>query len=67
MTPQAVALQAPLSMGFLRQEYWSVLTIPSPGRFPDPGTKPMFPALAGGFSTAEPPGTPQLHIINFGK
>ena len=36
-----VARQAPLSMGFSRQEYWSGLPFPSPGDFPDPGIKPM--------------------------
>ena len=46
--------QAPLSMGFPRQEYWSGLPFPSPGDFPDPGTEPeslTSPALAGGFFT----------------
>ena len=43
-------------MGFLRQEYWSVLPFPSPGDLPDAGIKPMSPALASGFSAAEPPG-----------
>ena len=38
-TPWAVAHQAPLSMGFLRQEYWSGLPFPSPGNFPDSGTE----------------------------
>ena len=40
-----VAHQAPLSMGFSRQEYWSGLPFPSPGDLPDPGIKPAFPAL----------------------
>ena len=40
------AHQAPLSMGFSRQEYWSGLPFPSPGDFPDSGTKPVSPALA---------------------
>ena len=39
-TPWAVALQAPSSMGFPRQEYWSGLPFPSPGDLPDPGIKP---------------------------
>ena len=46
--------QAPLSMGFSKQEYWSGLSRPSPGDLPDPGIKPVslkFPALAGGSST----------------
>ena len=41
-TPWAVACQAPLSMGFSRQEYWSGLPFPSPEHIPDPGIKPAF-------------------------
>ena len=37
--------QAPLSMGFSRQEYWSVLPFPSPGNLPNPGIEPRSPAL----------------------
>ena len=51
-TLQTVALQAPLSIGFSKQEYWSGLPCPSPGDLPDPGNKPvplMSPSLAGGF------------------
>ena len=44
MTPWAVARQAPLYMGFSRQEYWSGLPIPSPGDFPDPGNESVNPA-----------------------
>ena len=47
-----VAYQAPPSMGFSRQEYWSGLSFPSPGDLPDAGIKPMSPVspeLAGGF------------------
>ena len=51
VTPWTVALQAPLSMGFYRQEYWSGLLFP----FPED-----LPALAGGFFTAKPPGSPIL-------
>ena len=40
MTPWTVALQAPLSMGFPRQEYWSGLPFPPSGDLPDPGIKP---------------------------
>ena len=50
----------PLSMGFLRQEYWSGLLFPSPGNRPDPGIRPESPALAGGFFTTKPLGIPQL-------
>ena len=44
-TPWTVACQAPLSMGFSRQEYWSVLPFPSPGDLPNPGIEPGSPAL----------------------
>ena len=43
--PWTVAYQAPLSMGFSRQEYWSGLPFPSPGEIPNPGIEPRFPAL----------------------
>ena len=59
-TAQTVAHQAPLSMGFSRQEYWNGLPFPSPGDLPDPRIKPMSPALEGGFLTAEPLGKPKL-------
>ena len=58
MTPWTIACQAPLSMGFSRQEYWSGLPFPSPGDLLDAGIKPTSPALAGGFFTTEPPGKP---------
>ena len=58
VTPRAVAFQAPLSMGFPRQEYWSRLPFPSPGDLLDPGIKPASPALAGRVFTLEPPGKP---------
>ena len=45
MIPWTVACQAPLSMGFSRQEYWSGLPFPSPGDLPDPGIEPRSPAL----------------------
>ena len=41
-TAETVAHQAPLSMEFSRQEYWSVLPFPSPGDLPDPGIEPVF-------------------------
>ena len=50
-----VALQAPLSMGFFRQEYWSGLPCPALGDLPNPDIESVSPALAGGFFTAEPP------------
>ena len=54
-TPWTVALQAPLSMRFSRQEYWSGLPFPSPGDLPDPGIESLSLALVGGFFTTEPP------------
>ena len=56
LTPWTVAHQAPLSIRFPRQEYWSGLPFPSPGDLPDPGIKPRSPTLAGGFFTTESPG-----------
>ena len=53
VTPWTVAYQAPLSMGFPRQEYWSVLPFPSPGYLSDPGIELTSPALAGRFFTTE--------------
>ena len=44
-----VACQAPLSMGFPRQEYWSGLSFPPSGNLTDPGIEPASPALASGF------------------
>ena len=57
-TPWTIAPQAPLSMGFPRQENWSGLPFPSPGDLPHPGTEPESPALAGIFFTTETPGKP---------
>ena len=51
VTPWTVAHQAPLSMEFSRQEYWSGLPCPPPGDLPDPGIKPRFPALQVDFFT----------------
>ena len=44
-TPWTVACQAPLSVGFSREEYWSGLPFLSPGDLPDPGIKPRSPTL----------------------
>ena len=55
VTPWTIACQAPLSMGFSRQEHWSGFPCPPPGDLPDPGIKPSSltsPALAGGFFTS---------------
>ena len=51
-----LAYQAPLSMGFSRQEYWSGLPFPSPGALPDPGIKPGSPGLPADALPSEPPG-----------
>ena len=59
VTPWTVAHEAPLSMGFPRQDYWSRLPFPTTGDLPDPGIEPASPALAGGFFTAEPLWKPQ--------
>ena len=47
-TPWTVAHQAPLSIGFSRQEYWSGLPFLSPGNLSDPGIEPASPALQAG-------------------
>ena len=57
-TPWTVAHQAPPSMGFSRQEYWSGLSFPSPGDLPHPGIEPRSPALRADALTSEPPGKP---------
>ena len=53
-----VAPQAPLSMGFTRQEYWSGLPFSSPGDLPDPGIEPWSPALRANSLLSEPQGSP---------
>ena len=55
-TPGTVAHQAPLSMGFSRQEYWDRQTVPSPGDLPNPGIEPQSPALQADSLLSEPPG-----------
>ena len=61
---RTVALQAPLSIGFPRQEYWSGLLFPSPWDLPDPGIESTSPALAGGFFTTELPGKPKCKLAS---
>ena len=61
-TPWTVAHQAPLSMGFPRQEYWSGVPLPSPGDLPDPGIEPASLALAGGFFATVPLGKPWYNL-----
>ena len=56
--PVTVARQAPLSMGFSRQEHWSGLPSPPPGDLPDPGIEP------GILFTTEPPGTTEIEFVN---
>ena len=57
VTPWTVAHQAPPSMGFSRQEYWSGLPFPSLGDLPNPGIEPRFPVFQADALTSEPPGT----------
>ena len=56
VTPWTAGCQAPLSMGFSRQECWSGLPFPSPGDLPHPGVEPRSPALQAGSLLFEPPG-----------
>ena len=58
-TPWTVAHQAPPSMEFSRQEYWSGVPFPSPGDLPDPGIKSGSPAFQADSLPSEPPGKPQ--------
>ena len=63
VTVWTLAHQAPLSMEFSRQEYWRGLPFPSPGDLPDPGIEPVSHALAGGFFTLSPQGSPCYSIV----
>ena len=56
MTPWSAAHQAPPSMGFSRQEYWSGVPLPSPGDLPDPGIEPRSSASQADTLPSEPPG-----------
>ena len=58
-TPWTVACQAPLCMGFSRQEYWNGLPFTSPGGLPDPGIEPRSPALQADSLPNELQGKPQ--------
>ena len=64
-TPWTVAHQAPLLLRFPRQEYWNKLLFPSLRDLLSPGTEPTSPALAGGFFTTDPPGSPNCHSSYF--
>ena len=58
VTPRTVVCQAPLSIGFSRQEYCSGLPFPSPEDHPNPGVEPRFPALQADSLPTELPGKP---------
>ena len=69
-TSWRVAYQAPLSLGFPRQEYWSGLSFSSPGDLPNPGTEPLSPkspALASRLFTIKPPRKPRYKSGNINK
>ena len=61
MTPWTVAYQAPRSMEFSRQEYWSGMPLPSPGDLPNPGIEPGSPTLQADALLSEPPGKRTLY------
>ena len=63
MTPWIVAHQAPLSMRFSRQEYWSGLPFPSPGDLSDPGMEPRSPPSRVDSLPSEPPGKAFLGVV----
>ena len=62
--PWTVACQAPLSMGFSRQEYWSGLPFPAPGELTNPGIEPSSPSLQADALPTELCGKPTCHTIN---
>ena len=69
-TPWTGDHQAPLSMEFFRQEYWSGLPFSSPKDLPNPGIEPTSlasPTLAGNSWPVEPPGKPKSTILQFKK
>ena len=61
--PMDCSPQAPLSMEFSRQEYWSGLPFPPPGDLPNPGIEPRSPTLQADSFPTEPPGKPLTYII----
>ena len=63
MTPWTVARQAPLSVGFSREEYWSGLPFPSPGDLPDPEIKLKSLALKVDSLPTELPGKPIVSLV----
>ena len=60
-TSWTIAHQAPPSMEFSRQQYWSGVPFPSPGDLPDPGIEPRSPTLRADTLPSEPPGNPLKH------
>ena len=62
-TPWTVAHQAPLSMGFSRQECWNGLPFPPPGNLPNPGIEPESPSLQADSLLLSRQGSPPLHIF----
>ena len=64
-TPWTISYQAPLSMEFSRQEYWSGLLFPSPGDLPDAGIEPGSPALQADTLSSEPPEKPGYLYIGW--
>ena len=64
-TSWSIAHQAPLSVGFSRQEYWSGLPFPSPGDLPNPGIEPRSPALQADALTSEPPGKGLFRWVSY--
>ena len=65
-TPWTIAYQAPLCLGFYRQEYWSGLPFPSPGDLPNPRIEPGSPILQADALPSEPPGKLKRHSFTGG-
>ena len=65
VTPWTVAHQAPLSVEFSRQEYWSGLPFPFPGDLPNSGIKPGSPTLQADSLPSEPPGKPTQTLLKY--
>ena len=63
-TPWSVAYQAPLTVGFSRQEYWNGLPFPSPGDLPNPGIEPGSPTLQADGLPSELPGKLQVNLAS---
>ena len=63
--PWTVGYQAPPSLGFSRQEYWSGLPFPSPGDLPNPGIEPGSSVLQADALPSEPPGKSSSKICRF--